>query len=306
MSNKLGVRRVEDIADPVDREMAYIREASVGREFDTDVLAPERLEDVEGIGPATAKKLKEAGIEKPRQLARVTHSQLEAVEGIGPKTADAIGLKFNYRRDARFDAPETPPEVSEAMASRSAVARLTDRSSNAPITLDPDEWLDNMARLDFPGVDTIPEQRRAKRVREIARQAPVRIASGDLPEGVSGRLSGGLAKVSTYESFDPVSSLAHEIGHAVDFERGDSTGLLSDDFFDEELREEAKTLAVRRRPMVRSPESIEEAYADRDFDAELFADAFASATEEPAATRRIAPNLFRKLQNEFVLEYGRF
>lgn len=306
MSNKLGIPRVEDIADTVDREMAFIREDSVGGEFDTDPTAFEKLQDVEGIGPSTAKKLKEAGIEKPRQLARVTPSQLESLEGIGPKTADAIAFKFNYRRDARFAAPETPPEVSAAQASRSAEARRTDRSFNAPITLDPDEWLDNMARLDFPGVDTIPEQRRAKRVREKARQAPTEIASGDLPEGVSGRLSGGVAKVSISNSFDPISSLAHEIGHAVDFERGDSTGLLSDDFFDEPLREEAKTLSVRRRPMVQSAESIEEAYPDRDFDAELFADAFASATEEPAATRRIAPNLFRKLQDELVLDYGRF
>ncbi len=58
--------------------------------------------------------------------------------------------------------------------------------------------------------------------------------------------------------------------------------------------------------MATSADSIRESYHEDDYEGELFADAFAAATEEPRAAKREAPNLFRKLQDETLMDFGRF
>jgi len=65
-------------------------------------------------------------------------------------------------------------------------------------------------------------------------------------------------------------------------------------------------LAVRRRPMLESLESLERVYDSRDVEAELYADVFAVAVEEPRAARRIAPNAVRAVENQMIGKLGRF
>lgn len=304
--NNTDLRRIETLRDRVDEGIAAIRESAGADEFGSEGFTSS-LTDVDGVGPATADKLREAGIERPEELARVTPTQIEAIDGIGPKTADDLAEQFQFRRSGRFGQPETPDRVREAQADRSPEARRADRSFNATTTLDADEWLDDPNGLDYPGVDTVPEQRRAERTREKARRAGVKVELASLPGRTSGEFSAGTTKVDPSSSFDPVSSLAHEVGHAADSQLGSSADRLSDSLLDDdELREEAESLAVRRRSGVSSVESIEDAYNDRDLDGELFADAFAVATEEPRAAKREAPNLIREIQDETITDFGRF
>ena len=48
------------------------------------------LEDLEGVGPATADKLRGAGIRGPKDLYGLSQSEIAAVNGIGPQTAAQI------------------------------------------------------------------------------------------------------------------------------------------------------------------------------------------------------------------------
>jgi len=295
------VREVRDIFDDVDRGIAEIRERTAVLQSDSF-----RLTDIDGVGPSTASELRDAGIDSQEQLARVTPTQLEAISGIGSKTADKISREFQYGFN-RFDAVDenVPEEVSERMAERTPEARRADRSFNAPVTLDEDEWLDDPDELDYPGADTIPNQRRAERVREKADKLGVGIETRKLPG--QGSFAGDTAAVDTSSSFDPISTAAHEVGHGADqIVSEDRDGVAPSLLEDEQVREEAEQLAVERRSMVNSVESIEDAYDARDVDGELFADAFAVATEEPRKTKREAPNLFRKLEEETAADAGRF
>lgn len=296
---------VEDyryISNTAERGMAELRAQTTVSQ--TDAFD---LEELDGIGPATAKKLKQAGIKTPEQLSRVTPNQLEEIDGIGAKKAAQLSRQFQYGR-TRFDSASdgVPEDVDGRMAERSAEARQADRSFNAPITFDEEKWLEDPNRWDYPGVDTIPAQRRAERTTEKAKRGGFNINPGKLPGSKQGSQTGGTANVDVGASFDPVSTAAHEIGHAAESSIAGRGGLSEELFEDEQVREEAEELAVRRRKMATTFDSIEAAYDERDIDSELFADAFAVATEEPRAAKREAPTLFRKLQEQTILDFGRF
>lgn len=296
---------VEDfryISDAAKRGMAELREQQAVSQTDSFDLT-----DLDGVGPSTAEKLKQAGIDTPEQLARTTPNQLAQIPGIGPKKADKLSRQFQYGR-TRFDSPQdgVPNDVEDQMADRSEAAREADRSFNAPITFDEDKWLDNPNEYDYPGVDTIPQQRRAERTVEKAQRGGFSINPGKLAGSKQGSQTGSTANVDVGASFDPVSTAAHEVGHAAESSIAGRGGLSDELFEDDQVRKEAEELAVRRRSMATSFDSIEAVYDERDIDSELFADAFAVATEEPRAARREAPNLIRELQDQTVLDFGRF
>lgn len=296
------VERYNHITDAVERGMAEVRAQTT-----VSLTDSYKLKDIDGIGPATAEKLNDAGIETAEQLSRVTPNQLEMIDGIGAKKADQLSRQFQYSR-TRFDSPSdgVPEDVEERMAERSPEARQADRSFNAPLTFDEEQWLEDPNRWDYPGVDNIPAQRRAERTKEKAQRGSFNIDASSIPGRASGRQAGGTVQVDVGGSFDPVSTVAHEVGHAAESSMAGRGGISETLFEDEQVREEAEELAVRRRKMATSFDSIEAAYDERDIDSELFADAFATATEEPRAAKRMAPNLFRKLQDETILDFGRF
>jgi len=296
------VRDARHITNKTERGMAELREQqSVSRSDGW------KLESVDGIGPSTAQKLNEAGIEKVGELSRVTPNQLEKVDGIGPAKADKLAGEFQYSPN-RFGSPgdDDSEKAREDMAERSPVERRTDRSYNAPITFDYDTWSEAPDRYDMPGVDTVPEQRRAERTTKKAKRGGFGINPGKIRGGASGKATGDTANVDVGSSFDPVSTAAHEVGHLAESSIAGRDGVSSELFQDDGLKEEAEELAVRRRSMVSSAETIKDAYHEDDYESELFADAFAVATEEPRAAKREAPNLVRKLQDETLMDFGRF
>jgi predicted flap endonuclease-1-like 5' DNA nuclease len=290
------------ITNSAERGIAELREQQGISQ--TDSL---RLTDVDGIGPQTAEKLEQAGIDKPVELSRVTPNQLEMVDGIGPRKADLLASQFQYSQ-TRFKNPDDADleEARDDMADRNKVERRTDRSFNAPITFDYDTWSDDPDRWDMPGVDTVPEQRRAERTEKKAKRGGFNIEATQIRGRASGKATGDTARIDVSKSFDPVSSAAHEVGHLAENSMGGRNSVSSELFQDETVKEEAEQLAVRRRSMVTSSDSIEEAYHEDDYEAELFADAFAVATEEPRAAKREAPNLTRKMQDETLMDFGRF
>jgi hypothetical protein len=295
----------ESIFDSIERGIGTIRETQATQRVESDETdqfgfskAP-TLEDVGGVGPATADKLRAAGIDKPEELSRTTPNELELIDGIGPKRADKIADTFNFSSDIRFNKKtDVPEEVRKKQADRSKDARRTDRSFNATPTFDEEEWLDDPNQFDFPGVDTIPEQRRAERAADAAERTGVSsIDSANLPGQTQGRQAGGSIEVDT-TSVDPVSTLAHEVGHAIEPERGFAESEIFDD--SEELRNEAAKLSARRRFTAGKddPEFIRERIS-QDEDSELFADAVGVAIEEPRAARREAPNIVSEIEQEF-------
>lgn len=295
------VRDRETIFDGVDRGIANLREQQAVSQVEAsdDSFGAPKLEDVDGIGPSTAKKLERAGVDRPEELARLTPSQIAAVDGVGPKRADKLASQFQFQQSTRFEKPQaTPEDVREAQADRSPEARRADRSFNAEVTLDEEEWLEDPNGLDFPGVDTIPEQRRAERAREAAKRSGVSdVEATSLSGKAQGNTSGGNVKIDA-SGADPVSTLAHEVGHNVEPERGYAEENIFGD--DEELRNQAAKLSVRTRFTLgdTTPDNIRDAF-QQDEDSELFADAVGAAIEEPQAARREAPELLSEIESEF-------
>lgn len=205
---------------------------------------------------------------------------------------------------------------------RSERAQTADENYNAPIAPDYETWAENPDRYDLPGVDTIPQDERDARGQAAARKAkeaglidkieetgldgnmrgqfttddPRRVATGEEPER---KIQREPDLDDEYPVFQTGPVLAHEAGHAIDFEVGIGERFGSQgDFFqgrDEDLESEAKTLTKRMRGSI-SPG--EQAY--REDNRELIADAFASMAIEPRAAKREAPNLVQALQEEFV------
>lgn len=216
-------------------------------------------------------------------------------------------------------------------AERSDRAQHVDEQYNAPIAPDYNTWLEHKNRYDLPDVDTVPEDELGRRgnrflegaqelgaVDEVKRETINGTKKGEFQakskkqETEGGRtLIGGGAGYETkiqadpefddsgFLSFTEGTVLAHETGHAMDFEvaPGNQFGSKGDFFKgrEEDLKEEAVTLSERMRGKI---EKGTEKY--REDERELVADAFASMAVEPRAAKREAPNLVGTLEDEFV------
>jgi DNA uptake protein ComE-like DNA-binding protein len=281
------------------------------------------LEDVDGVGPATARNLQDAGIQKPRDLYGLSQSEIAAVDGIGPKTAAKIRGQIAQRGNRiqnRGFGEDRIEKAREYHAERSDAERRTDESFNAETSLSYSQWRENPGQYDMPGVDTIPRERRLERTKEAAgvlsREGLVEdieaTPSGPRKSGVSGNATGTTARVKLAQD-DPESTLAHELGHLADKAGGGRASLTNEIFGpnmgeaeteeQEQLREQGAKLASRRRESRFDPEWIEERAEKGNFGGggfnEIFADAFAEAIEEPRRARKEAPELVRAIEDEF-------
>lgn len=288
---------------------------------DDDVGLAE-LEDLDGVGPSVARKLRDAGIREPSDLYGLSQSEIAAIDGIGPTRAAQIRRQLNTggnRQNAMFrdDAIE---KATRDHADRSEAAREADESFNAETSLSYQQWSENPAQYDMPGVDTIPRDRRLDRTKEaagvLAEQGLVEdieaTPSGPRSSGVSGNATGTTARVKTAQN-DPESTLAHELGHLADKVGGGRASLTNALFGpnqgeaesdeQEKLREQGARLASRRRSVSLKPEVVEERAEEGRFGGggfnEVFADAFAEAVEEPRRAKKEAPDLVRAIQTEF-------
>lgn len=280
------------------------------------------LEDLDGVGPSVARKLRDAGIREPSDLYGLSQSEIAAIDGIGPTRAAQIRRQLNTggnRQNAMFrdDAIE---KATRDHADRSEAAREADESFNAETSLSYQQWSENPAQYDMPGVDTIPRDRRLDRTKEaagvLAEQGLVEdieaTPSGPRSSGVSGNATGTTARVKTAQN-DPESTLAHELGHLADKVGGGRASLTNALFGpnqgeaesdeQEKLREQGARLASRRRSVSLKPEVVEERAEEGRFGGggfnEVFADAFAEAVEEPRRAKKEAPDLVRAIQTEF-------
>lgn len=89
------VRETDDslrkqIRDGVRRQGELTPEAGSRKEAE--------LEDLEGVGPATADKLRAAEITDPTELQGVPTEAIAAIDGIGPKKAEQIKTQVDYGR----------------------------------------------------------------------------------------------------------------------------------------------------------------------------------------------------------------
>lgn len=216
--------------------------------------------------------------------------------------------------------------VEKIHQSRTERAQTVDEKQNAPVTTDEEKWLENPNRYDFPGVDTIPKERQRKRAESFGRAALDKGAADRVEQkGSAKRLQGKFAS-ETQDTYgkgqnvarvqgtaeNPEHTLAHEVGHAFDYDAGADPYLannvdelygVSQRLFNYEetdraqLEEEAIGISKRARGDFENQQSYRRKHT------ELTADLFAQAAIEPRATKREAPNLFNRFE-EIAEEEG--
>lgn len=136
-----------------------------------------RFTDIDGIGPATAKKIKNLrDVRNPDDVADMSADELadkagisrdrasKAIKGAGgnpsvSKQEQTGSVSAAGISQAQGDFMVSFSELDKARArndaqSRSEEAVRQDDQKRAPVTTDYDKWKDNKAAWDFPGVDT--------------------------------------------------------------------------------------------------------------------------------------------------------
>lgn len=291
------------------------------------------LDDLDGVGQATEQDLKDAGVRDTGDLVGLSQDELAAVDGIGSKRAAKIRTQVAQRgnrvkNESRTFRDDDIKKATAHHAERPAAERRTDESFNAKISLNYDQWKENPAKYDMPGVDTIPRERRLQRTREAASElaqeglldAVDASASGPDEKNASGIATGGRVSVQTAQN-DPESTLAHELGHIADrVVDGGRAGLTNKIFGSntgeaeterqQELREQGAALASRRRRGGKLNEDFVLDKAEQgDFGGggfnEVLADAFAEVVEEPRRAKSEAPDLVREIETSFFEESDR-
>jgi len=140
-----------------------------------------KFTDIDGIGPATAKKIKNAGqtrrsIQAPRDVADMSADELSDKAGISRDRArkaisggggnpgvskrnttgsvSAAGITYPVGEFRVEAGDQDKARARNDTFSRSKEAIRQDDQKRAPITTDVERWKNNKSGLDFPGVDT--------------------------------------------------------------------------------------------------------------------------------------------------------
>jgi hypothetical protein len=140
-----------------------------------------KFTDIDGIGPATAKKIKSAGqtrrsIQAPRDVADMSADELSDKAGISRDRArkaisggggnpgvskrnttgsvSAAGITYPVGEFRVEAGDQDKARARNDTFSRSKEAIRQDDQKRAPITTDVERWKNNKSGLDFPGVDT--------------------------------------------------------------------------------------------------------------------------------------------------------
>lgn len=197
---------------------------------------------------------------------------------------------------------------------RPRAKQLRDESRHEPITRDLEEWRKNMDTRDFPNVDTVPPElrrQRANAAEDIARSSfglnSVEHGVGFSDPNIRGKYFRGIGEIETNTSDDDfpgwgeATTLAHEVGHAVDNNSNSKIGFASERgevFRTKEQKREATKLSERVRGPI-SAFDIPNAKNYRHKLREKTADTFASMVIEPERAEEIAPNATTQLKSTF-------
>ena len=130
-----GFSRLRDVADEPTQNLSQLEGVGPARAEEIKNAAAtanrvdfEELEDLDGVGDTTARKLRDAGIRDPHELRGKRQSTLAAIDGIGPKRAARI------RADVEYEAPAGATETGfdPQTEGGSTVFRETRETSLAP------------------------------------------------------------------------------------------------------------------------------------------------------------------------------
>jgi hypothetical protein len=170
-----------------DNEIMAPRPTGFGKEVAENELGGVfRIRDIPGVGDTTQRNLRRIGVRDVGDVADMTASELTRAEGVGMATAERIkdavpednsnsstisntsaaGLpaftgEFRPeitdfdKADATFGTSLNRGELSSRHRTQEAAA--ADKGKRAPITTDLEEWKENKDEFDFAGVDTPTE-----------------------------------------------------------------------------------------------------------------------------------------------------
>jgi len=258
---------------------------------DGSIVDPEIFKDLEGTLRS----------ENSEEFQENRFSRNKPEDPISPFTADPL--------------PTTKNIAGKRHEERSERAQDVDEQQNAPVAPNYETWAENKNRYDLPGVDTIPPGRQAARAEQAAQIAEERGAVDRVEQkGSAKNLQGKFSPQgqSTYGKDEtvvrvqgtadhPERTLAHEMGHAIDYAYGDSRGYnLTTELFDldtptdeaqtEGLADEAIAVSEKARGDFKGQQQYRRQFK------ELTADIVGQAIIQPRATKRDAPNLFERVQ----------
>jgi hypothetical protein len=135
-----------------------------GREFDDE----RELDRRTGRG---ANRANEDRITNAKDFAYDGDQEAQEFLSEEAEFTDVFDLRIQRTENDFTGSGEDYDRILDVHESRSERARTIDEKNAAPLTRDPFEWVNNTARLDFPGVDTIDpdklHEKRSAKSREV-------------------------------------------------------------------------------------------------------------------------------------------
>jgi len=202
---------------------------------------------------------------------------------------------------------------------RSKRAQKIDESKNANITLDEKKWKKKPNRYDIPGIDTISQDVQRKRAFSFLEKAVKKNIVSEAVEDVDLDAKGAFdlytKKIifsTTHEDLLEPSTIAHELGHALDvadisIERAKrirdfrTVGTKSSSAVSKKAQ--SKKAKRRRKQFIQISEFMrggipEDEYKKyREDRSELYADAVASTIIQPSYTKKHFPEVYETITN---------
>jgi len=322
MSELTNIRGIDEVSAAALREEGITTPEEVANASLSELTGVGNIEITDG--PNNVTDVREAAQEYAA-TRKVEQTPVQEIEEsiLGTGISEFSGGNFDYSDSSMTTSPFTveasgigPAAVEKIHESRSERAQDVDEQQNAPVTTDEEKWLENKNRYDYPGVDTIPKTRQRKRAEKAAQVAEETGAADRVEQkGSAKNLQGKFSPegTSTYgreddvvrvqgNATEPERTLAHEVGHALDYGFGEGRGYdLTNELFDldtptsegqtEELTEQAKTVSKKARGDFKGQQQYRRQFK------ELTADALGQAIIQPRATKRDAPNLFERIED---------
>lgn len=217
-----------------------------------------------------------------------------------------VRLGFENSPFLLIGGEEVRQEAKKIHESRSEDIREQDERGNEPLTLELDDWEEELLELDFPYVDTIPLPLYKERAEDLLTNSMEENIVDDIRRDCEmefcwGECEERVIKLSQEEGEFPNEkhgfTLVHEIGHAIyntylpeDVATDEEIGTHDRYIFDtRSLEEDAKTLSSRMRGSIPHFDKNPGLAHYRLNESELFADCYASRAIEPDAAQRTAP-----------------